>query len=83
MKFYLDKRNGVIRDEDGTHIAEQCDGASLKEMQLLAAAPELLEVLQEIVGQDRPNTYGYDAACIALEDSWRKKARAAIKKATE
>lgn len=49
---------------------------------LIAAAPDLLAMLVEIVGQENPNRWGYDAAHKALDDDWRAQARAAIAKAT-
>lgn len=49
---------------------------------LISAAPELLAALVEIVGQENPNRWGYDAARKALDDDWRDRARAAIAKAT-
>ncbi len=42
---------------------------------------EMIEVLKEIVGQEKPNKYGYDAAEVALKDEWRDKARAVLKTA--
>lgn len=42
---------------------------------------ELVEVLHEIVGQETPNRWGYDAARVALEDDWRLRARAAYARA--
>ena len=50
---------------------------------LIAAAPDLLEALQEIAGQSTPNRWGYDAGIVALNDEWRAKAREAIRKATQ
>jgi len=39
---------------------------------------ELRALLAEIVGQAQPNRWGYDAACVALDDNWRARARAAL-----
>jgi hypothetical protein len=39
---------------------------------------ELAAVLAEIVGQENPNRWGYDAAHVALNDEWRARARAAL-----
>ena len=39
---------------------------------------DLYKVLAEIVGQEKPNDYGYDAACVALDNSWRVRARAVL-----
>lgn len=50
---------------------------------LIAAAPEMLAALREIVGQDRPNRWGYDAATVAMDDGWRERARAALARATK
>jgi hypothetical protein len=50
---------------------------------LMAAAPDLLAALREIVGQDAPNRWGYDCASIALDDDWRTRARAALAKAVQ
>lgn len=37
-----------------------------------------LHVLREIVGQKHPNRWGYDAACVAMDDDWRARARRAL-----
>ena len=42
---------------------------------------ELAEILREIVGQEQPNRFGYDAAAVALDDDWRQRARAILLKA--
>ena len=42
---------------------------------------ELVSVLREIVGQQAPNRWGYDAAGIALDDDWRTRAQAVLAKA--
>lgn len=53
--------------------------AALRAIKAVAlAAPALLDALQAIVGQPNPNSYGYDAAGVALDDAWRVQARAAI-----
>lgn len=49
---------------------------------LIAAAPELVDILREIIGQEKPNRYGYDAGAVALNDDWRKRARQVLAKAT-
>lgn len=49
---------------------------------VIAQAPTLLALLQEIVGQPTPNSWGYDAAAVALNDDWRARARAALAAAT-
>ena len=48
---------------------------------IIAAAPAMYEALKAIVGQQRPNRWGYDSAEIALNDEWRAQARAAIAQA--
>lgn len=48
---------------------------------LIAAAPVMYEALKAIVGQQRPNRWGYDSAEIALDDEWRDQARAALAQA--
>ncbi len=45
----------------------------------LEQANRMERILFEIVGQDKPNRYGYDAAGIAMNDDWRARARASIK----
>jgi hypothetical protein len=47
---------------------------------LISAAPELLDLLLQIVGQENPNQWGYDSASVALDDEWRAAARAVIAK---
>ncbi len=42
---------------------------------------ELVSILREIVGQQAPNRWGYDAACVALDDDWRTRARVVLAKA--
>jgi hypothetical protein len=42
---------------------------------------QLIAVLAEIVGQEKPNPYGYDAAHKAMDDDWRARARAALREA--
>lgn len=44
---------------------------------------EMRKVLEEIVGQEKPNKYGYDAASMAMDNEWRKRARKALAKAKE
>lgn len=41
----------------------------------LTTYSELRAILAEIVGQEKPNRYGYDAASVALDDGWRGRAR--------
>lgn len=67
----------------GASIVAECYGInSAANARLIASAPDLLAVLTEIVGQQNPNRYGYDAAHKAMDDDWRTRARAAIAKAT-
>jgi hypothetical protein len=44
---------------------------------------ELVAVLREIVGQAKPNRWGYDAADVALRDDWRQRARAVLARVDE
>lgn len=48
------------------------DDLDLVKTSLLEEAAKLLE---EIVGQKKPNQWGYDAAYIAMGDGWRFRAR--------
>ena len=48
----------------------------------LEAADDLLAALKDIVGQETPNKWGYDAAYVAMDEAWRARARAAIAKFT-
>lgn len=63
-------------------IAENCDPLSAFERTVQRTLTKLLEqlsrseaVLAKIVGQEKPNKYGYDAAHVALGDEWREDAR--------
>jgi exo-beta-1,3-glucanase (GH17 family) len=38
-------------------------------------------VLIELVGQEKPNRWGYDVAHKAFDDDWRARARAAVARA--
>ena len=68
---------------DGPDFVIVRGGKAHADAALIAAAPELLAILREIVGQDQPNRWGYDAAGVALSDNWRRRAREAIVKAEE
>jgi hypothetical protein len=50
--------------------------------QRFAVRTGLVSVLREIIGQENPNQWGYDAARVALDDDWRARARAAYARAT-
>lgn len=64
------------------HPTQDENERTIANARLIAAAPDLLAALVEIVGQENPNRWGYDAAHKALDDDWRAQARAAIAKAT-
>ena len=66
----------------GTKHAPESEGERVANARLIAAAPDLLAVLAEIVGQETPNKWGYDAAGVAMNDAWRERARAALARAT-
>lgn len=42
---------------------------------------DLVAVLNTIVGQEPPNRWGYDAAGVALDNTWRARARELLQKA--
>ncbi len=48
---------------------------------LIASAPELLSILEELLGDSDKDTYGYEALINALNDDWRARACAAVKNA--
>lgn len=63
-------------------IADNCDLQSAFERTVQRTISKLLEqrnrteaVLAQIVGQEKPNMYGYDAAGVAFQDAWREEAR--------
>ncbi len=70
-----------IVSADQSHIALVAPCAIEANAHLIAAAPEMLAVLEQIVGQEKPNRCGYDAASVALDDAWRERARAVLVKA--
>lgn len=53
-----------------------------QDWRLAAAAPDLLEALKAIIGDQPEDKYGYFAAHNAMNDDKRQAARAAIAKAT-
>lgn len=63
-------------------LARFASFATHADMAAIAAVPELVAALREIVGQENPNRWGYDAAEIALDAGWRERARAALAKVT-
>lgn len=65
------RRNKTTREEFG--VAERDLLARITALERCERA------LREIVGQEKPNTWGYDAAHIALQDDWRERARKALR----
>lgn len=47
----------------------------------MKAVQDMMAVLREVVGQEKPNRWGYDAAAVALNDDWRARAREALAQA--
>lgn len=45
------------------------------------AAHDLYVVLLEAVGHHDPHPHGYDAIAVAMNEAWRERARAALRKA--
>lgn len=63
-------------------VANNCDPQIAFERTVQRTLSKLLEqrnraeaVLAQIVGQEKPNKYGYDACGVALQDDWREEAR--------
>ena len=88
MSYEHHQQTGTIVDaEDDQVVATMSDSATPEQANLLAAAPDLLEALQELLAAERANSleivgrdtdgHPLNAAGVA-----RKKARAAIAKAT-
>ncbi len=85
------KTDGVISDgsvsvfHNGPLVYVKDNGAGAENQIanacLIASAPELLSILEELLGDSDKDTYGYEAASNALNDDWRARACAAVKNA--
>lgn len=71
----------MLVSEDGSLIVAECSGMyrTLTAGEIARRCnlhQELIDVLGEIVGQEKPNSWGYDSSVVAMNDVWRNKARA-------
>jgi hypothetical protein len=77
----------MIADADGRRLLHLSGAVGLNDNDLantivaaVNSAEEMRQVLAEIVGQEKPNRWGYDAGAVALDAIWRTRARAALQR---
>lgn len=78
----------MLLTEDGSLIIAECSGsqrnATAAEIAMRCNLhQELIDALATIVGQEKPNKWGYDSASVALNDDWRNNARALLMRASK